>query len=441
MASLTLSMAFTFVDLFAGIGGFHHVFSGLGGRCVFASEIDPAAAKVYERNWGIVPRGDIVPLTEGRMAVPKHQVLCAGFPCQPFSKSGFQRGMSETRGTLFWNILRVLEERRPSVVVLENVRNLAGPRHRETWETIVRSLRELGYAVPSEPMVFSPHWLPPALGGTPQVRERVFIVGVKVGRERALGARPRVPVPRGPVSGWDPMEWDLATDLPLQADHEIESIDRYKLSRDEEYWVDVWDDLICRLHCEKLPGFPIWADHFVEWPDIPDGTPAWKANFLEKNAAFYRENQQVIDAWLARHDRLAHLPPSRRKLEWQAQDTDRSLRNCILHFRPSGIRAKKPTYVPALVAITQTTVLGSRGRRLTPREAARLQGLPESFSFGDQPDAITYKQLGNGVAAGAVRHVVLEALASFEGELPAGLRRAVVEGRASYLHDVAPLAA
>ena len=411
-------MAFTFVDLFAGIGGFHHVLSDLGGECVFASEIDPHAAKIYERNWGVKPHGDIVPLTEGRMAVPDHDVLCAGFPCQPFSKSGFHRGMAETRGTLFWNILRVLEERRPSVVLLENVRNLAGPRHRATWSTIVRSLRDLGYAVPSEPIVFSPHWLPPELGGTPQVRERVFIVGIQVGAERARAERPGVPVARGPVSGWDPMKWDLARDLPLEDDGAIDRIERYRLSADEEQWIDIWDDLIGRLDCEKLPGFPIWADAFVEHPEITDETPAWKAAFLQKNAAFYLANKRTIDAWLRRHNDLRALPPSRRKLEWQAQETERSLRHCILHFRPSGIRAKKPTYVPALVAITQTTVVASRSRRLTPREAARLQGLPDWFDFADQPDSVTYHQLGNGVAAGAVRHVLCAALTRYIDALP-----------------------
>jgi DNA (cytosine-5)-methyltransferase 1 len=419
--TLGVILAFTFTDLFAGIGGFHHVLGGLGGTCVFASEIDPLAAAVYERNWGMRPEGDLIPLTEERMAVPEHNVLCAGFPCQPFSKSGLQRGMHETRGTLFWNILRILDERRPAVVVLENVRNLAGPRHRETWDTIIRSLRGLGYAVPSDPVVFSPHWLPPEMGGTPQVRERVFLIGVQVGRARAMRERPLVPVARGPVDGWDPRDWDLAVDLPLEDDASIPDLARYRLTEDEERWIDVWDDLIGRLDCEKLPGFPIWADHFVERPDIPAGTPSWKADFLEKNAAFYRQHQQVIDDWLVRHDRLSALPPSRRKLEWQAQDTDRSLRNCILHFRPSGIRAKKPTYVPALVAITQTTVLGARGRRLTPREAARLQGLPDTFGFGDQADAATYRQLGNGVAAGAVRHVVVQALSMFADDLPAGL--------------------
>src|SRR5262245_9683432 len=109
------SSSFRFVDLFAGIGGFHAALSAMGGECVYASEIDPWAATIYEENWSMPVDGDIIPATTNRMDVPDHDVLAAGFPCQPFSKSGFQRGMDEARGTLFWNICRVLEERQPAV--------------------------------------------------------------------------------------------------------------------------------------------------------------------------------------------------------------------------------------------------------------------------------------------------------------------------------------
>lgn len=400
---------FSFVDLFAGIGGFHAALGALQGECWFASEIDLQAKAVYQRNWHIAVDGDIVPLTERTMAVPPHDVLAAGFPCQPFSKSGYQRGMDETRGTLFWNICRVLEERRPPVILLENVRNLAGPRHKETWRTIVTSLRDLGYKVSGTPTVFSPHLLPPSLGGRPQVRERVFITGTYVGRARAwMDASDDPLVTNKPLPGWDPTQWDVERDLPLDPDEEIEALSRYALTDAEMTWIAVWEDLLVhlrpRLAGTKLPGFPIWADEFKAVPDLPPGTPAWKADFLRKNSDFYREHRAVIDAWKDRHDDLQGLPASRRKLEWQAQGTE-SLWDTVMHFRPSGIRAKRPTYLPALVAITQTSVIGSRRRRITPREAARLQGLPKWFEFGDQPDAATYKQLGNGVNVGAAYYV------------------------------------
>jgi DNA (cytosine-5)-methyltransferase 1 len=426
-------MGFSFVDLFAGIGGFHATLDAFGGECVFASEIDPAAQRVYRANWGSEVAGDIVALTEDQMAVPAHDVLAAGFPCQPFSKSGHQLGMAETRGTLFWNICRILEERRPAVILLENVRNLAGPRHYATWGTIVRSLRDLGYRVSGTPTVFSPHLLPPELGGRPQVRERVFIAGTYVGPRRAWQEADDEPtIANSPVGGWDPMDWNVAKHLPLESDDTIEGLDRYQLSEAETRWISVWEELVAALwetrEGQRLPGFPIWADAFTERPRIPRGTPAWKADFLRKNSDFYVAHRQLIDEWLARHGGLADLPASRRKLEWQAQDTA-SLWETVMHFRPSGIRAKRATYLPALVAITQTSVIGERRRRITPREAARLQGMPDWFDFGDQPDAASYKQLGNAVNVGAAYYVFRDHVtrdASDIGELAPGLVRRVL---------------
>lgn len=403
-----LEHMFSYVDLFAGIGGFHAALSALGGDCVFASEIDPQAKAVYERNWKMSVDGDIVPLTEGQMAVPNHDLLAAGFPCQPFSKSGYQRGMDETRGTLFWNISRVLEERKPGVILLENVRNLAGPRHVNTWAVIVRTLRDLGYKVSGVPTVFSPHNLPPHLGGRPQTRDRVFITGTYVGKERAWAESVDEPlVLNKPVEGWDTANWDLVEHLPLQTDPSARV--EYGLNGTESEWIEIWDEFVRlikpRVPGGKLPGFPIWADAFLVEPEIDEDTPAWKADFLRKNSAFYNSHRTVIDGWLERHNYLSDLPASRRKLEWQAQDTAK-LWDTVMHFRPSGIRAKKPTYLPALVAITQTSILGEFGRRLTPREAARLQGLPDWFDFGDQPDAATYKQMGNGVNVGAAYYIL-----------------------------------
>lgn len=405
------SPAFTFVDLFAGIGGFHAALSAFGGECVYAVENDPAAAAVYERNWRMPALGDITEDTDGQMRVPPHDVLAAGFPCQPFSKSGFQRGMEEARGTLFWNICEILRVRKPSVVLLENVRNIAGPRHMHEWEVIIRSLRDLGYQVSSDPVVFSPHLLPPERGGRPQVRERVFILATRVGKKAAeVGVEPSVP--HRPVDGWNPLQWSLVEHLPVQPEDEVRSMLRLRLSPAETTWVEAWNDFVVSLRAagiEKLPGFPVWVDAFVHEDDliIEDGTPSWKANFLRKNSAFYTAHREMLEAWLARWDYLRDFPASRRKFEWQAQEAA-SLDETIMHLRPSGLRAKRATYVPALVAITQTSILGDRQRRIAPREAARLQGLPEWFDFGDQPDAATYKQMGNGVNVGAAYHVFRE---------------------------------
>lgn len=399
-------VGFSFIDLFAGIGGFHAALTAAGGEASWASEIDPAAARVYAQNWSLTPAGDIVPLSEPSVSeeVPKHDVLAAGFPCQPFSKSGRQAGFrDETRGTLFFNICQILEAREPSVILLENVRNLAGPRQKDTWDTIIKHLRDLGYRVSKTPTVFSPHLLPLELGGRPQVRDRVFITGTRVGRDRAMAEEDYAPlVPLKPIGGWDPQFWDISN--LLDRDAEIPELESYRLSQEETRWIDAWDDFVRTLRGVRrgvrLPGFPIWADSLVGDLSIPADTPTWKANFLRKNHEFYVAHSKAIDAWKKRWGSLADFPPSRRKFEWQAQDLE-SLWDCVMHFRPSGIRAKRPTYLPALVAITQTSIIGPRRRRITPREAGRLQGLPDWFSFDGQPDSETYKQLGNGVSIGA----------------------------------------
>jgi DNA (cytosine-5)-methyltransferase 1 len=157
-----------------------------------------------------------------------------------------------------------------------------------------------------------------------------------------------------------------------------------------------------------------------------DALPRWKADFLIKNARFYDDHREIIRSWRKANPAFATFPHSRRQLEWQAQDTG-SLWETVMHFRPSGIRAKAPTYLPALVAITQTSVVGSRGRRLTPHEAARLQGLPRSFQFANSREAASYKQVGNGVAAGAAWHVLREHVQQNKHDLPIRVASAILD--------------
>ena len=410
-------MGFTFVDLFAGIGGFHLALGNLGGRAVFVSEKDPHARAIYERNFGpsvdgdIV--GDIVPLTRGRLdsRIGNHDILTAGFPCQPFSKSGFQRGISETRGTLFYNIAKVIESRRPRVVLLENVRNLLGVRHIATWELIRRTLLELGYATSVRPTVFSPHLLPKELLGTPQVRERVFIVAVRVGPKRASAIQDLpLLLPNRPVEGWDPKQWNLRESV-IQADITAEEALSSSLSDQDEHVLEIWDDFVRSLGVEgkrRLPGHPLWSDEFGRSTEIDNSWPAWKKDFVNKNANFYRQFRGEIDAWLSRNPPLRRFPASRRKFEWQAQDMQ-SLWDGLIQMRPSGIRVKPANYAPALVAINQRSIYGPLRRRLTTREAARLQGFPDTFSFGSQPDAQSFKQLGNAVSVGVATQILRQA--------------------------------
>lgn len=454
---------FRYIDLFAGIGGFAAALEAFGGECVYSVEIDAAASKVYERNWGHSPLGDITKdANDVVMNVPRHDVLAAGFPCQPFSKSGAQRGMEETRGTLYWNILKIIQAHRPTIVMLENVRNLAGPRHKHEWDVIIQTLRDEGYRVASEPTVFSPHLLPLERGGRPQVRERVFITATydPDGVLDGVDAHPAL----GNVSLRGDEEWNLFDDLPVDPEKQIPGT---ALAKSEVAWIEAWDDFVKTMWKavrssgatgaagSKLPGFPIWSDHWVtvdaldRWiegaspspydraQDLPASwseLPAWKRNFLIKNAELYTRYKGQLEMWRSRHD-LDGFPASRRKLEWQAQGTE-SLWDCLLQLRPSGIRAKRLTHLPALVAITQTSIIGPLRRRLSVQEAARLQGFPDNFDFGPQPDAATYKQLGNGVNIGAVWNVLRA-----HAERDAAILRTTAEGQALYraIVDDAPV--
>ena len=328
-------------------------------------------------------------------------------------------GMDEARGTLFWNILRIIEVRRPKVVLLENVRNLAGPRHKHEWRVIINSLRALDYRVSEMPFIVSPHRISPNNGGRPQVRERVFIAATySGGRHELLVEEPGLPSMLQFENGWKPEQWNLSRNLPLER---ISKAKREGLALNEQdrRLIEVWEEFVVniRKNSEKIPGFPIWVDSWkarisqAEMNELPE----WKTNFISRNKIFYKENQVFLDKWLKKHKGLKDFPESRRKLEWQAQDTD-SLYKTIMHFRPSGIRAKKPNYVPALVAITQTSIIGSQLRRLSVRETARLQGFPEWFDFLDQPDRVSYKQLGNAVNIGVV-YSVMQALVTRDYDL------------------------
>lgn len=161
---------FTFIDLFAGIGGFRIPMQELKGKCVFTSEFNYQAQRTYEHNFGEVPFGDITTLDLN--IVPKHDVLTAGFPCQPFSISGKMKGFEDTRGTLIYQVFQIIEKRQPKVVFLENVKHLIHHDKGNTLKTILKDLEELGYKVSWKLLNASDF-------GVPQNRERVIIIGHK----------------------------------------------------------------------------------------------------------------------------------------------------------------------------------------------------------------------------------------------------------------------
>lgn len=379
---------FRFIDLFCGIGGFHQAMESLGGECVFASDIDEDCRKTYEVNYGITPAGDITGIEAKE--VPAHDVLCAGFPCQAFSKAGNRLGFGDpTKGTLFFDVCRILEYHHPKYALLENVRNLASHDHGNTWRVIYDKLDRLGYNLLPDPVIFSPHYV-----GIPQHRERVYIMCVR----KDIGEIP-------------PFRFDkeqmiqCSIDSILQEDDEIPDIEEYRISSEMEKLIDLWNEFIQNIRVERLPGFPVWSDRLRDLDPNEDLSryPAWKQNFIRKNSDLYVSNREFVDGWLVRARRNPLFFGAKAKLEWQAGQTKHpDIWKQIFQLRPSGIRVKVNSYFPALVAIVQTSIIGSRKRFLTPRECARLQSFPENF----QPDVKqqqAYKQFGNAVNVKIVR--------------------------------------
>lgn len=164
--------SFTFIDLFAGIGGFRIAFQNLGGKCVFSSEIDKYCKITYEENYGEVPFGDIKKIPE--KDVPEHDILLAGFPCQSFSIAGKKAGFKDVRGTLFFDIARILKKKKPKAFLLENVKGLTHHDKGKTLITILNVLRnDLNYYVPQPKILNAKEF------GVPQNRERIFIAGFR----------------------------------------------------------------------------------------------------------------------------------------------------------------------------------------------------------------------------------------------------------------------
>lgn len=164
---------FTFIDLFAGIGGFRMALQNLGGQCVFSSEWDAQAQKTYYANYGEVPFGDITLEQTKRFVPDNFDILCAGFPCQAFSLAGKRLGFEETRGTLFFDVAEILRRKQPKAFFLENVKGLAIHDKGKTLKTILNTLDEIGYAVPDPKIVNAMYF------GVPQHRERIYIVGFR----------------------------------------------------------------------------------------------------------------------------------------------------------------------------------------------------------------------------------------------------------------------
>lgn len=378
---------FTYIDLFAGIGGFHCAMDDVSNgkaRCIFASEIDAKARKVYKDNFGIVPLGDIRLIDPSLYEIP--DVVCGGFPCQTFSKAGNQKGLKDSRGTLFREIVRIVtsypEQLRPKILLLENVRNLVSHDNGETWKIIRHEIEEAGYNIPEVPTILAPKDI-----GIPQLRDRAIIMAV---RSDFFSKPIKIHIPRKKHNVTS-IESILSDDLRGAE----------KLTKGELYLLKAWDEFINGIKT-KVVGFPIWSDEFGKRYSLAK-LPEWKRLIINKNRQLYSENKAFIDGWFKKYEIRQKYKPTMRKFEWQAGSKLKSVFDGIIQFRTSGIRIKLPTESPSLVAMVHLPIIGRLKRTISIREAARLQSFPDDFLFNESSKA-AFKQLGNAVNVDVIKY-------------------------------------
>lgn len=412
-----------FIDLFAGLGGFHIAMQSLGHRCVFASEIDPELRTLYGQNFGTTPHGDIreIPAT----TIPEHDVLCAGFPCQPFSKAGEQKGTKcKLWGNLFdAHVLRIVRRHRPSYLIMENVANLERHDGGRTWVKMRRQLEELGYDVDAR--VLSPHHY-----GVPQIRERLFIVASRAGlanfqwpkesdaeptildvlENDARNAKPisthvlnclnawqefldRAPM-RVKLPSWPIWTMEFGATYPFT---KYESLTDMPLSRLRQYRGSFGQTLNCNRWADLLARLPSYARPSA------NAFPLWKQHFIRCNRQFYLDNKRWIRPWLPR---IQEFAPSLQKFEWNCKDERRNIWDFVIQFRASGVRVKRQTTAPSLVAmtITQVPIIGWEKRYMTPRERSRLQSM-QSLKFLPKSETGVCRALGNAVNVAVVKTI------------------------------------
>lgn len=445
---------YTFIDLFAGLGGFHLALQQLGCKCVFASELKEDLRKLYQLNFPELDekylKGDITMVDVND--IPSHDILCGGFPCQPFSQAGKRLGFQdEGRGDLFFKICEIIQHHRPRYIFLENVSNLKGHDNGDTWRVIKRELEKLGYYVP-EPEILSPHQF-----GIPQHRRRIYIVGL---RKDLIDSKE--PKPFEFPNEKKEKNCDITTIID-SSDTDIQPLALKTLQQ-----LKVWQKFLTELKKRNraIPRFPIWAMEFdadYEYEDIApfkqtkkqlkghkgklgweingpskedclrqlpiyaqtdtaDKFPEWKIRYIRQNREFWTENSDWLCTWI---EHIKDWDNSHQKLEWNCRGSnDGDLKHKIIQFRASGIRVKLPTFSPSLNLVgTQVPILPwielpkeciptysdeeleqygltqddiRFGRYLSTKEAAALQGMGK-LKFGHLSRTRIYEALGNAV--------------------------------------------
>ena len=403
---------FKFVDLFCGIGGFHQALSFFGGECVFACDINAACRQVYVKNYAhsspnMIIAADIKQAVESK-SLPSFDVLCGGFPCQTFSKAGKRNGFTvveaengevDDRGQLFFRIIDILKDHPEcKYVILENVRNLAD--NKENWQIVCNELKKLGFMITEEPIVESPHHF-----GIPQIRERVYILGIKKNAIQTTVLQAAGKITSQMLNISVHYKKCPSNCIPLLLD--AVSDPRYYVSDGIEEVLEIWEEFLQNVVGIKSPfwlhkaGLGIYDDEqYMTDEGIGYSTmPKWKQILVWKSRVIYNNNREFIDSWAAKHNMTARSL-IHQKFEWNASHSCTSIREGIIQFRQSGVRVKKPDCFPSLVAMNNTPIvwdaLVERYRYISPREAAKLQSFKENFVFSDS-DAVSYRQLGNSV--------------------------------------------
>ena len=363
-----------FIDLFCGIGGFHQALTQSGHECVFASDIDKACRRVYASNYGIVPEGDICEVSIEN--IPKFDILCGGFPCQPFSKAGYQNGFNDTRGHLFFKICEIIEHHKPKYIILENVRNLKTHDNGNTWKVIRENIDNIGYYTYDEPIILNTlHF------NVPQNRERVVILC----QRKDLGVLENFPeFPKNPKKY-----------LTSFVDSVIDDNEEGGLSSKNEIVEKVWDRFIKLLRTNdiKIPKFPIWTDCWDKEFEPDDAFYLKYTSWIDKNKEFFKTHQTLLCQWLFESRSEPLWLGAVRKFEWQAGD-ENGMNEVLWTPRSSGVRCKKIDYVPTLVAMNTCPIYGPLRRTLNARELLRLQSFPDTFEYEEKN---IYKQVGNAV--------------------------------------------
>jgi DNA (cytosine-5)-methyltransferase 1 len=414
-----------FIDLFAGLGGFHIALSELGHECVFACEVNEDLRKLYETNFNIKCKGDINAINIEE--IPKHEILCAGFPCQPFSKAGKQNGLNDPdNGNFFNKIMEIVDAYDPEYVFLENVPNLKGHDGGNTWNYIYSKL-SIKYDVRED--IISPH-----IFGIPQHRSRFYIVS----RLWTKGGLDGFKFPKGEFKG------QLSIETIIENDPE----EYTELKQETIYQLKIWQEFLDHLKSEEVPRFPVWSMEFgATYPfeeqspiTIPfeelkkykgkfgqkikghsldevleclpnysrtdiDEFPGWKKYYIRANREFYLKHNKWLDKWIPK---VIGFENSHQKLEWNCGDKiPLNINDKIIQFRPSGIRVKMPNFSPALVLTsTQIPLFPWLGRYMTKKEAAKLQCMDSLKEF-PKTTAKAFRAFGNAVNVCVVKQIAI----------------------------------